>query len=156
MNEYLISLISVSAVVAVATVVAYDPRDKAFGVALAIILAFTSVAPILRAVLELGEEDIPLVLDEPFEDIPLADTEYARCAEEAFCLGILKMVCEEHSLKSADVGVYAFGFDVESMRASKIKIVLSGAAVTADARAIELSVERGGLGECEVILELSG
>lgn len=157
MNEYLISLICVCAVVAVATFIAYNPTDRTLGVALAVILSCTSVGPIIRVVLELGEEDIPLLLDGIQDtDIPLCDTEYAECAEDAFCLGIRRAVCEGHSLASSDVSVSAVDFDVGTMRAKKIKIVLSGDAVTADSRAIEEELEEGGLGECEVILELSG
>ena len=64
-------------------------------------------------------------------------------------------MCGEHGLDTGDVSVSVRELDVESMRAKRIIVILSGRAVTSDARKIAEAVEDAGLGECEVIIDIA-
>ena len=122
--------------------------------ALSLLLLYTVASPIVTVIADIGDISIDSIVEsapEPDTD----DPEYYKVAEEAFCEGIRKMVCDSHSVNAGDVAVYAFGFDFKSMSAQTIKIILSGSAVYADARGIAAEVSDAGLGECEVELEIS-
>ena len=98
--------------------------------------------------------ELPSLPDFPSEEdgSPL----YEARAEEAFCEGVRAAVCEKFSLEESEVSVRTEGFDVASMRAQRICILLKGKGTLSDTFSIASFVEAEGLGECEVEIEFGG
>lgn len=154
MNEYLGLLIAVSAVVAFCGIVMRDGAHDAISrAAMGIILLFAVISPAVSLVNGAAELDIDGLLGS-YGDTG-GENLYEQTAEEAFCDGIERLVCDEYSLSDDDVEVRVFGFDVTKMYADKIKIILSGSASYADSRAISAYVRECGLGDCEAELEIT-
>ena len=82
------------------------------------------------------------------------DAEYTAAIEEAFAEGIRSAVAEEFSLDRENIRVKLFGFNAAEMRAEKITVNLSGAAVIAEYRAMEKYLNRLDIGECNVSIEI--
>ena len=145
-----------TAIVALGGLMSYSEEgsvSRTLRSALSLLLLYTVASPIVTVIADIGDISIDSIVEsapEPDTD----DPEYYKVAEEAFCEGIRKMVCESHSIGADDVAVYAFDFDFKSMSAKTIKIILSGSAAYADARGIAATVSDAGLGECEVELEI--
>ncbi len=148
MTEYILSIFGTCALLGALSLIHYK-KEGAESTAQRILFAAALILPLLDTATSIGGE-LPAV--PPYsEDI---DGEYIEVACDAFCDGILRAVCERFSLSNGTVAVEALGFDFRLMRAEKIKITLSGAAVIADRRAIEKFIEGEGLGECEVRLRV--
>ncbi|MBQ8689514.1 MAG: hypothetical protein IJ515_04035 [Clostridia bacterium] len=156
MSEYIISVIAAASVVALGSFISYSGKGdkKTASAAMSVILLYTVITPIISFVSDFTPSDVGDFFDElrvPEEK----ESEYYDVAKDAFCDGIKKMVCEEFSLSSKDVSVSVSGFQLEDMRAQRVKIILSGRAALADARRIAASVTDAGLGECEVEILLA-
>ena len=149
MKEYLISVVLITALVALASHFLPDAAVGYGRLALGIVLLYAVLSP-LAALLS----SFPALPDLPElpqqENAPL----YEQYAQEGFCRGIASAVGEKFSVAEARISVRAEGFDVQSMRAEKIWILLRGEAVFADGPAIKAFVEGEGLGECEVEIEI--
>lgn len=154
MREYFVSVGAVSVICAVATLIGYRNGDKGAKIALSVLLLYTLATPVISFV----ESGFDFSIDNS-ESLPpetsIEDTVYYDVAKDAFADGVVSYVCNEFSLDRSFVSAYVYGFDIKSMRAEKIKLILTGRAVYADARAIVSAVRKAGLGECEVELEFS-
>lgn len=157
MTEYITSVIAACAIVALGGFISYSDEggtSRAMRSALSLLLLYTVASPVVSVVSNLGDVTLDSIVEyEP--PVDTSDPEYYRVAEQAFCEGIQKMVCEQYAISAEDIEVCAFDFDFKSMSARKIKIILSGDAVYADSRGISATVSDAGLGECEVELELA-
>lgn len=157
MIAYVSSVVVATAIVALGGFIAYSEDggvSRTLRSALSLLLLYTVAAPVVTLVVDLGDVSIDYIID--YDSPPdVDDPEYYRVAEEAFCDGICRLVCDEYLLNGADVTVRAFDFDFKSMSARKIKIILKGSAAYADARGITATVTDAGLGECEVEIDLS-
>lgn len=154
MSMYLSSLISVSALVGICSFLSFfESEDKGLKIAASVILTYTLMLPAVSLVKEAVDLEFREQASEDL-DFPFEDTEFSKVSERSFCEGVKNMIASDFSLSPSEVRVVAFDFDARQMKARKIKIILSGAAVTSDARGIEYAVASAGLGECEV--ELSG
>lgn len=155
MREYLLSVAAVSVVCAACTLISYKGvNDKGTKIALSILLLYSAATPAIAFVSGFSD----LTLDAPETELPdasLEDSLYYTAARDAYAEGISRFVCDEFSLESACVAVQVYGFDLQRMRSEKIKIFLSGRAISADTRRIKAAVEGLQLGECEVELEIS-
>ena len=156
MTEYITSVIAACAVVALGGFISYSGdggTSRALRSALSLLLLYTVASPVVSVVSNLGDVTLDSIVEyEPSVD--MSDPEYYRVAEDAFCEGIRKMVCEQYEVNADDVDVRAVDFDFKTMSARKIKIILSGNAVYTDSRGISAAVSDAGLGECEVELDL--
>ena len=150
MEEYLISIFAVSAVTAILGLITYKGGDGVIKFAFAVLVLYTALAPISKAVDGFDKLQGGFIIPMP----ELGEGEYESVAREAFCNGVKEYICSELSLDTGDVAVSASGFDFEKMRAELIKVTLSGRAAFADRIKIEELVGAAGLGECEVQIEI--
>lgn len=152
MTEYITGVLVTVWVICLASLSSYGGKcDAVTKGAFAVLLFYTVVIPL-----------VPLVKDfdptEFFENIKLESIEggeeYEEIAEEAFCDGIRRIVCERYAIGEENVRVAAEDFDFKNMTAEKIRITLSGRASFKDYKAIELYVESFGGWECDVKIEI--
>ena len=154
MAEYLGFLLSASAVVALGGLMAHGGRTaNVVKLALGVMLLSVSVIPIVSAVCDVVSEG-EIIFSESTQQGGTSGNLYEKTAEDAFCEGIKKLLVSEFSLTSDEVDVRIYDFKVEEMRANKVKVILSGRAVSADYRKICSRVEELELGRCEVELEI--
>ena len=122
---------------------------------MAMVLLYTVTLPIFSVTGGISD----LISTDFFEGLRVeydqSDTLFYEKTASAFCDGVARFVCEECDLDKDEVGVRVTGLDLESMRAEKITVILSGRAVSADARLIAEAVESADLGECEVMIDLA-
>ena len=155
LGEYLISVIVISALVALATYFSYGSSEsRTVKTAMSIIVLYTVSVPIVSMVGELSDISFDSVVD--IEDIGSIDgTEYAETAEQALCDGICTAIAERYGLDREEITARVRGFDFSEMRAERITVTLSGSAALADHRGIAEYITESGLGECEVKLEIN-
>ena len=155
MNEYIITLLAISALVAIASYISYgESQDRTLKCALAIILLYVIASPTVTLVRGFLDSDFyKNSFDSP--EISFSDTDFATDAERAFCEGVGRFVAREFNFSEDEVSVAVFGFDAKAMKAQKIKIILRGSAVLGDNRMISQRISAEGLGECEVELDIS-
>lgn len=154
MSEYVIMVVAATALVSLASLLSYSGGTSgAARTATSVILLYVVITP---AISFFGSMDFERDFDlgSYSEDYEMDETLYYETARAAFCDGIESFVREHFGLPDGALEVVTFGFDASKVSAEKIKIILKGAVVTADARGIEAAVEAEGLGECEVELEL--
>lgn len=150
MSGYLISLVLISFLVGISSYLSFsgsgDRMLRAVSSLLVVYVIFTPIVTLVRGLEEFENNEYEA------EDFvpPIEESEFGKNAKEAFEEGVKRLVCERFSLKEEEVKAVAFEFDSIAMRAKKIKIILSGNAVYADARAVSYAVSSAGLGECEV------
>ena len=148
MSAYVSVVISISAIVGICCFASYNTDDKAFKGAMAIVLIYTLASPTVSFFGDLfraGEGGEAAILD-----ISVSDTDFAKKAEEAFCVGVRDYVSSEFGIDGESVKVVVMGFDALEMRAERIRIILYGEAVFADNRAISEKLNGCGFGKCEV------
>lgn len=155
MSGYIISVMAATAVVALGGLVSYGGGTaRVSRAAMAMVLLYTVTLPIISVTGNLSD----LISTDFFDGIRVeydpTDTEFYEHTAEAFCDGVRRLVCDELGFDEDDVAVSVRALEVESMRADKIIIVLSGRAATADARFVSRLVEDAELGECEVRIDL--
>lgn len=154
MTEYLYGLIAIGAVTFIAGLISYGGEcDRTIKGALGVVLLSFIISPILTLFGSLSDIDFGGIFDYSDEDIKIEDSLYYKTAEESFCVGIERLLSEELNIPSDDIEVYTEGFSLGEMRAKRITIILSGSGVYADYRRVINTIEREGLGECEVRLE---
>jgi len=148
-TEYLLGVFGTVAVIGIASLFAYDGGDTALKFALAVLLVYSVTVPAYE-VIQKSDFTIP-----DLEQGALgSDADYLRVAEEAFREGVRSAVAAEFSLSRENIRVLSEDFDFESMSAGRVRIMLSGKAILADYKKIEDYIERLGLGECEVEIEI--
>jgi len=150
MSEYLISLVLISALVGISSYLSFsgsgDKMLRAVSSLLVVYVIFTPVVALVEGLEEFESNEYEIE-----EFLPSIDeSEFGKNAKAAFEDGVERFVCEKFSFEEDEVKVAAFEFDSVTMKAEKIKIILSGMAVYADARAVSYAVSSAGLGECEV------
>ena len=149
LGEYICGVVGVCAVISLAGFVSYRGElDRAVKGALAVIMLAAIVLP-LRG---LSLEGLPDFSEDGF--LPEGGAEYEKVGREAFEEGIRLAIAEKFHIDEENIAVTAVGYDFSSMRAERIRVLLSGGAVTADARQIRSYITEQGLGECEVEIEI--
>ncbi len=155
MSGYIISVMAATAVVALGGLISYGGGTARISrAAMAMVLLYTVTLPIISVTGDVSQ----LISEDFFDDIKVEydpdDTLFYERTASAFSDGVKKFVCGEYRFADDDVRVTVRSLDVESMRAEKIIIVLSGRAIIADARSVAETVEDAGLGECEVKIDV--
>ena len=152
MREYVVSVVAVSTLAALAVFISYGgASERAVKGAVSVILIYTLCMPIVDMVGDFSVENLNFELQ--LEDVE-SSSEYFETVEEAFTRGVKSYVCEEFGLDGGEVFVKIQGFAIESMRAERISIVLSGRAALSDVTRIAEAVKNAGLGECEVNIKI--
>ena len=154
MKEYLIAVVLISAMVALASHFLGGTDAGRYGrLGLAVVLLWAVLSPLAGLLQSLPSSFPSFSLPETEgTDSPL----YAERAQQGFCDGIRAAVCEKFSLSEEELSVRAEGFDMAVMRAERIHILLKGKGVLADGFAIEAFIEGENLGDCEVEMEFGG
>ena len=152
LREYFIGVLSFGVFVAVALGVSH-PRLKSsvtFGAGILIISAI--MIPIVDIIRDIDVENSL--------DRILGEYEYDGMTDDAIELtfedGVAEYIAGVHGLRRKDVTVNADGFHIQTMRADRIYVTLSGGAVTADYKRIEREIaeEFTSGGECEVSISV--
>lgn len=140
----------VSFIVGISSLVSYREKgDRATRFALGIVLIYITLSPIPTLFENLKES---ISFDIPFDGE--YDESYKTVAREAFEQGVAEAVSDRFSINKSNITVIAEGFDFETMRARKIRIVLSGAAAFSDYTAVENYINEFDIGECEAEIEI--
>ena len=79
--------------------------------------------------------------------------EYERVAEEAFLIGIERLVADKYGIPEQEVTARCDGFDFSRLACERIYLTLSGSAATADHRGIKNFIEENFEGDCIVEIE---
>ena len=152
MREYVASVVAVSILAALASFITYGgASERAVKGAVSMILIYTVCMPVADMIGDFSPDN--LEIEWQGEEIEVS-TEYLEMIEDSFVDGVKCYVCEEFKLNKEDVFVKVYGFSIESMRAERIVMVLSGRAALSDLTRIAEGVERAGLGECEVNIKI--
>ncbi len=149
MADYLKEILAVTVVVTACSLIAHR-SGRATRFAFAVLIIYTVLTPISSLFSELDNGG----LEELSPDLGELDREYEEVAERAFCLGIKELITSELGLSGDGVRVLCEGFDYKNMRAERIRVLLSGACITADTLMIRQTVEKNRLGRCEVEIEI--
>ena len=149
LENYFAEIFAAAAVVTVCSMLAYK-GGRATKFALSVLLVYTVLTPLSAIIPSFGG----LLSDGGLSDIGGFSKDYEEVAESAFCEGADKLICSELGLDSEGVRVVCRGFDYKNMRAERVSVILSGRCITADSLKIKRLVEEGGLGECEVQIEI--
>ena len=153
MREYLITVLTVSAVGGISVSLAHGSYKKITGTVAGIVLTLVILNPVLSAfdgILDSAKE-LPSFSEEEGE------SGYSEVLEEAFRSGVVKAVAKEFGVKEEDVYLNIEGFEAERMRAAEIRLVLVGRAATADIPRIRQYLAENFLadgGKCEVGIEI--
>ena len=148
MSEYCFSIVLVSSLVAFAELISYSGgSEKGEKLAISAILAYLVICPLVPLLEGVRDFDISEITAGGDE---LSGGAYLEVGEDAFTLGIKKLLYEKWGLSESETAVAVSGFDFENMRAERIFITLLSGGFAVDFREIELYIERAGLGECEV------
>jgi hypothetical protein len=125
-------------------------KGKATRIAFSVLLIYTVLSPLSAVIPDFGG----LISGEFTSELEGLDREYIEVAERAFCDGVRAHISAELGISAEGVRVLCCGFDYQKMRAERICVLLSGSAATADAVKIRKIITEGGLGECEVEIEV--
>ena len=144
MSEYLVSLTVMGALISLSLALAYRD-DGALKVALTVLLLYVFTVPLIGAVRDL-DLNIP-TLDYGYSEYE-GQLEDVSCA--AYENGIRAYIADKYNLDLADISVKADGYDVATVTAKRVSVILSGGARLADYRAIEEGLKKNGFDSCEV------
>ena len=151
MAEYLVSVVVMSAILGIISYLSYgDSGGSAMRIAASVLLIYTALVPILTFINEGQSGKLDAIFDIDTEENLILGEEYVKVAEEAFRDGISKLIFTKYGINEKNCDVYTFGFDFETMRAERIRVVLRGSDAFADLRGIESYINGLSLGECEV------
>lgn len=153
MKEYLMSLVSVSAVCAIASYLVPDREEKlkkGVGLALALAVLFTAVYPLPGAA-----EAASRLLDSSGGIFDTSVTDHSSewldgVTSDAVGEGIRRDVMREFGLKDG-VSVVADVSYGSEITVKRVTVKLSGIAIFADGLAIERYIESNYCAECEVL-----
>ena len=153
MKEYLLSVVAVSVIGGFLSMLAYGNYSKVIKGAVGVVLALVILTPFfsLSDILKDISNDIPMYESYPYEN------GYYKASEEAFGAGIQEAVAYRFGLMESDIAIRVADFDMESMRAGEIYLVLSGSSVAADLVGIKGYVKENFVddgGRCEVEIKI--
>ena len=153
MVNYLLTVAALSCAVGVIEYLFYPSKAKeAARICSAVILVHALLSPVLSFAASLSE-GLPSFDLQPPTDIPFEDT-YEKTAEDAFKEGICKLLCANYGLKPENVSVFTEGFEVSTMKAQRIIILLRGEAALCDHRGMEAYLDSLSIGACEVRIRI--
>ena len=152
MSEYVMGVVAVSILSALATFFAYGGgAARAVRAAISMIMIYTVCVPAVKLVSDISPEDfsVDISVSESF-----SDGEYIKVAERAFCDGVRSFISDKFNININEIEVVSEGFDFEKMCARKIKINLCGRSAMADTDRIRDAVIDAKLGDCEVNIKI--
>lgn len=155
MSGYIGGIIGTALLVSLASYLSYGRQTRGvISFALSLILAVAVAGPLVSMVSAIPgwvEEGVP---SWDGEGGTVGGEDCESTAKAAYAAGIRSAVAARFSLNEEDIRVLVEDFDFSAMRAGRVRVILSGRAVTADSRGIRQYVTEAGLGECEVEIEI--
>ena len=149
MREYFTGVFAVIALAVALGAIAYrGRRDITLKMAFGVLITYTVLVPIGN--LTSGEVSLP----ELSPDFSEYTEDYVQVCKDAFADGVRRLISDKFALSYDDVSVAVFDFDFETLRAGRIKVILSGSAVIADRYKIEDYINGEELGRCEVEIRI--
>ena len=152
LKEYFGGVLALCALISVALGVAHPrlKRTVSFGAGILIISAI--MLPLVDIIRDFDAGD---AISDIFEGIEFEDKTDSSI-EIAFEEGIAEYVAATHGLEVGCVDVRVDGFDMESLRAERIYVTLSGKAALIDYKRLEAELRESFTsgGECEVSLNI--
>ena len=152
MKAYLVSVLLIAALSALASHFFADTEASRYArLAVSTVLLWAVLSPLVSL-----PEELPALPPLPAPDAGEEPPLYEQYAEEGYCTGVAAAVCEKFGLAADALSVRCEGFELQTMRAERVFILLKGSGIFADSYAIAAFVEAEGLGECEVEIEIGG
>ena len=153
MGEYFVMIVVASSALGLLSFLSYPSvSDRLVKAAASLLLLYTVLIPLANMLEELysslGSFDFDFSLEE------VEKGEYEEVAEEAFKNGIRKLLFTKYEIEEGEADVIVYGFDFESMKAERIRILLSGDAIYSDARGMQEYLNGLDLGKCEVEIRI--
>lgn len=153
MKEYFIGVAALVLFIGVMRMISYrDGADSGSRLAFAVLILYVVFIPMADTIKEISKNGISPEIISP--DISEYENGYEKVAEDAFVKGVRSAVCQRFSLDESDVRVMVEDFDVQSMRAGRIRIFLSGKGIFASYKDVEKYIEENNLGECDAEIEI--
>ena len=153
MGEYFSMIVVASSTLGFLTFLSYSATgDRLVKTAASLLLLYTVLLPTvnildgLRSVIGSPDFDFSFEGDE--------DGAYEDVAEKAFEDGIRKLLFTKYKIEEGDAEVIIYGFDFGSMKAERIRVLLSGGAVHSDVRGMREYLNGLGFGKCEVEIRI--
>ncbi len=145
MGDYAVSVVSILALSALSAMLSYRSDDKFVKLAASVIVLYVCLVPLSG--LSADNFDFEEIFDIGSEEIDKGD--YQTVAEDAFSLGIKRLISSRFDIPETDIAVALTDFDTDKMKAGKIKITLYRKGATVDIKILEEYIEEAEIGACE-------
>ena len=149
MREYLSSLLVMSALLSMASLLAYRENDKTVRVAFSVVFIAALVLPLSGLIGGVTLDGIAF----PKPPELSGENECEEVASEALLRGMSELLCSEFSIRSDKLRVEGEDFYFEKMRFGSVCLNLYGSAVFKDLSAIERFIKEN-FGGCDVKIKL--
>lgn len=152
LREYFLGILALSLTLAFGIGVSHSRLKGAVTVSAGILMISAILLPLVDI---FGKLNINDVTDGLFDDIEYEELT-DDTVERAFEMGIAQYITDKYGVPPDSVLVMADGFKLESLRAERIYVTLSGKAALLDYKKIEKEIEESFTlgGECEVSLRI--
>lgn len=151
LKVYFRDVMYLSAFIALAVGISHTRLKRSTSFGAGVLLICVIMLPLVDIIKDI---DVKIDTDGYFES---GDTELSdEALEAAFEEGIREYLAQEYRVDKELITVMADGFELESMRAERIYVTLTGKAATLDYKRIESDLEKEFTkgGECEVSLKI--
>lgn len=151
LKVYFTDVMYLSAFIVLAVGISHPRLKRSTNFGAGVLLICIIMLPLVDIIKDI---DVKIDTDSYFES---GDTELSdEALEVAFEEGIREYIAQEYRVDKELITVMADGFELESMRAERIYVTLTGKAATLDYKRIESDLEKEFTkrGECEVSLKI--
>ena len=149
MSENVILIIGASCIVAFMSSVSHPKHRAVSEGAFSLVLLLAVLSPVCEYIGGVFDNNTALPEPPSIEE----GGEYERVAEEAFLIGIERLVADRYGIDGEEVTARCDGFDFSRFACERIYITLSGSAATSDHRGIKNFIEDNFEGDCIVEIE---
>lgn len=154
MVEYIISVVVLVSIVGLLGYLSYPSfSERTVKFAASVLIIYAVMVPVLGLVAHADEGLADII--EQIRDGSQAEgaNDYINVAEDAMAEGIREAIATKFNMDPQNLRVSVEGLDFKSMRAERIRVILSGKSALGDFRRVEEYTTGLGLGECEVELD---
>ena len=154
MAEYVISIVVLTAIVGLIGYLSYPSgTERTVRFATSVLIIYSVIVPMLSLASHAGDS-LSEIIDEIRDGSTVgSEGDYIDVAEDAMAEGIREAIASKFNMNPENIRVSVEGLDFESMRAARIRVILSGESALGDFRRVEEYTGSLGLGECEVELD---
>ena len=153
MKEYFIGVAALVLFVGVMRLISYrEGADSGSRFAFAVLILYVVFIPMTDVIKDISNNSLTPEILSP--DISEYENGYQEVARDAFASGVRSAVCHTFSLDESEVRVMVEDFDVQRIRAGRIRIFLSGKGIFVSYKDVEKYIEENNLGECDVEIEI--